>query len=400
MHRMNIITLRNAQIAAGMTRPKAPNSADAQTCECGRAMEDIFLTTGGPGCDPAVWLEHPIAVDAWMCEPCGSFRYPRNMTPAQIDDVMNEGVAHGQAGRFIDAEVCFCRVVWDWPGFPPGHLNYAEATRSRLHHTGKDLDPQGQRRLVQRMIDQYEEGVAEATQASPAITRAFLTLIQHAIDHRALDRARRFATQLRGLVALDAETASQADQAIVYVDQRVDLFHAATEVLQPFLDLADRPARAALEPHERKAIADALVDLEEHLRHAPDRWQSAWFYAKALFAAERPADGFAAFERFSQQFPASIEIARDHTMHLLRAGNNARAREINRAIVARHPTEAPMWSNLAVTEMLCGDAAAAGAAVARARELAPDDPIAQAVERRLARGAPFPATLRELEQGR
>jgi tetratricopeptide (TPR) repeat protein len=397
----NAIVLRDPAIAKQMMRPRTPNTSPDGTppCEsCGKALDEVFITTGGPQGDPNVWFDHPIAVDGWSCVGCGVFRYPRDIAPATIHELMEAGVEHGRAGRFIDAELCFLRVVWNWPGYPPGHLNYAEATRSRLHATRDELDDARRRRLVQRMIEQYEEGVAEATQASPGVARAFLTLVEHAIDIRAFDRARRFLTALAKCPGADDETQQHAAGLLAYVEQRMDLFHAAAQVVEPFIDLSGRPMRA-VEPNDRKAIADALVDLEEHLRHAPDRWQSHWLYAKALFAAERTGDGFAAFARAIAKFPDSIDIARDYTTHLLKAERSAEARDVNRAIAARHPTDASMLSNLAVTELLCGDLAAATAALARARELDPDDPIAKAVEGRIARGAPFPSTLRELERG-
>ena len=76
------------------------------------------------------------------------------------------------------------------------------------------------------------------------------------------------------------------------------------------------------------------------------------------------------------------------------------AREVNRDATARCETDATLWCNLAVTELLCGDVAEAKRCLAKSHALDPNDPIAAALERRIeqitATGR-FPRTLAELE---
>ena len=390
-----VVTIRDAEIAQQLVRPREVPTEPTGTCVCGEEMKEVLITTGGPMSDANLWRDVPIAVDGWVCGSCATLRYPRVMTPQEITAFMNEGVEHGRAGSYADAELCFLRAVWDWPGYPPAHLNYAEATRSRLHITEDHLIRDA---LEARMIEHYAEGVANAASSSPAVARAYLTLVGHATQTQAFDRARRFLTRLAGLPNVDEETQGHAAEMLAYIEQRIDLFEAAAQVLMPLIELSDRPAQP-LDAEQKKAVADAIAELEVHLQHAPDRWQSAWLHAKALFAAERTADGFAAFARASERFPDRVEIARDYSQCLLKAERAPEARDVNRAIVALHPDDAAMHCNLAVCELLCGDVEAATRAIARCRSLDPDDQIAPNVERRIARGGPFPTTFLELARG-
>ena len=58
--------------------------------------------------------------------------------PAAITQLAEDGIRNGQAGRFADAEWCFVRIVWNWPGYLGGHLNLAEALRDLLHRSQLD----------------------------------------------------------------------------------------------------------------------------------------------------------------------------------------------------------------------------------------------------------------------
>ncbi|HLL24706.1 MAG TPA: tetratricopeptide repeat protein, partial [Kofleriaceae bacterium] len=359
----DVVVLRNAEVIAKLRQPREANSShEAAPCECGQPMREVMITTGGPQGDPALWRSHPMAVDGWACMACGTFRYPRPMSPAQIVEILDAGVEHGRAQRLAHAEQAFLRVIWDWPGYPPAHLNYAEATRSRLHHTAQDLDEETRAALVARMIEHYERAVEQVTESDPAFDRAYITLIEHALGERQLDRAKHFVDRLSLLTNLDDETRARAAEYRAYIDERRDLFDAAAQVVMPHIELVDRPAKPPT-PEERVAIDGALRDLEHHIALAPGRWQSAWLYGKALFAAGRPDDGFAAFARSAAQFPDCVEIARDYSQHLLKAERNTEARDVCRSIVAHQPEDAAMLCNLAVCELLCGDVDAATRAV-------------------------------------
>ncbi|MBS2019015.1 MAG: hypothetical protein JST00_39475 [Deltaproteobacteria bacterium] len=198
------IVFRTEALAKTMQRPAAPNFSeepigDCETCK--KPFEEVFITTGGPLADPEVFRDLPVAVDGWMCIDCGTFRYPRRIDPAQVHAWMDEGTQHGRAGRFADAELCFLRVTWNWPGYPIAHVNYAEATRSRLSKTGDTLDDATRTRLKRRMLDAYDDAVVGHGErpmpgSAPVVAHACKAGAQLAIDDELWDRARRFLTQL------------------------------------------------------------------------------------------------------------------------------------------------------------------------------------------------------------
>jgi tetratricopeptide (TPR) repeat protein len=404
-----IVVLRRKELAEPIRRPTKPNFSDDPpgACEtCGRPLEELFITTGGAMGDPELWRDHPVAVDGWACTTCGVFSYPRRITPARITELATEGLEHGRAGRFADAELCFARMVWDWPGYVAGHLNYAEAIRDRLHQAPPD-DDAARRRVTRRMVEQYEEAVEAFTRdrgpavAAGSISRACITLAELAIQDRALDRARRYVDLCLALDGIPEVNKISARELAEYVATRRDLFDEAAKVLSPRIRLAGRPARPPASPDERKAVVEAIERLEQHLALAPERWQAAWLHAKALHLVGKDDEALVAWRRAFQRFGNQRELARDFGIELLEADHNAEARDVNRAITERMPDDATLWCNLAVTELLCGDLDAADAALARSMMLDPSDKIANALRGRLAgyrRGQPLPRTLRELER--
>jgi tetratricopeptide (TPR) repeat protein len=404
-----LIVLRRREHAEVMRRPTQPNFSDelpAQCDKCDASLEEVFITTGGALGDPELWRDHPVAVDGWACAECGVFSYPRRVTPAQITELATEGVDHGRAGRFAEAELCFARMVWNWPGYVAGHLNYAEAIRDRLHRAPPS-DDATRRRVTRRMIEHYEEAVEAFTRdggpgaAAGSISRACITLAELAIQDRALDRARRFLDLCLALAGIPEVNRISARELADYVATRRDLFDEAARVLSPRIRLADRPPRPPATPEERKAIVEAIERLEQHIERAPDRWQAAWLHAKALALVGKNGEALDAWRRAFQRFGSQRELARDFGIELLEAERHAEARDVNRAITERLPDDATLWCNLAVTELLCGDLDAADRALDRSMTLDPGDKIAHLLRGRLAAyrsGQPLPRTLRELER--
>jgi hypothetical protein len=181
--------------------------AEAPSCPaCGRPQDETLITTYSRGTDEELWRDVPVAVDGWACAPCGSLRYPRRMTPREILAIEAEATTHGRAGRFVEAERCFVRVVWDWPGYVIGHVNYADATRERLRHT-PEADTARRRILSQRILEQLEQAVAGHVKESDArvakvVAHAQLTLGEVALEIGDPERARRAADECAKLPAL------------------------------------------------------------------------------------------------------------------------------------------------------------------------------------------------------
>jgi tetratricopeptide (TPR) repeat protein len=404
------VTIRREEIAARLRRPEAPNFGDEAQgpCDrCGAALAEVLITTGGALGDPDLWRDHPIAVDGWACAGCGVFRYPRRMAPERIQQILDEGAAHGQAGRVTEAEHCFARVVWDWPGYFPGHINYAEATRSRLH-VARDLDAAQRRRLTERMREQYEAALASyAEHPSPAfvppVARACLTLAEVALQAGARERAFRMADQCLKLPSVAAEDAERARAIQRWVDERHDLFEEAAKILKPYLRFreAEAAGKSVDTGEERKRVADALEKLEQHVAAAPGSWQGAWLLAKARTSISGAESAWADWERAAAAHPRQPEIARDYSLELLLVDRVAEARRVARAIHEAHPDDATLLCNLAVAEVLSGDLAEARRCCDASLALDPSDPVAATLKRKLAAlkpDGPLPRTLRELER--
>src|SRR3954452_25110978 len=96
--------------------------ADATTCRaCGTKLEEVLITTHGSD----LWSERPIAVDAFSCAKCGEFMLPRFLEPDEATQLLQQGIADAQAGRYDAAELAFRRVSNAWPGYAPARVNLA-----------------------------------------------------------------------------------------------------------------------------------------------------------------------------------------------------------------------------------------------------------------------------------
>lgn len=406
--RDGVCVIRRRELAEHLERPREGYFGEVteRTCDgCGRAMPAALITSGGPLGDPEVWRDAPVCVDGWACVRCGVFHYPRKVGAEEVARFTSEGVRCGNAGDFALAEWWFTRIAWDWPGYIPAHINLAEATRTRLARS-EGLDPAVARRLTARMRAQYEEAVesyereAHEPLAAP-IARACLTLAELAAEDRAPDRARRALATLAALPSLDEESVARAAEIHRFLDLRLDLFQAAASALSPYLDLMHRAPAAVDTPEARTAVVQALADLAEHERIAPEHWQTRWMIAKGRAALGDAAGALSAWRSLAATHPHERDVVREAALALLRADAVEEASEVNRAATAHLADDATIWCNRAVTELLCGDLGEARRCLDRSDALDPADPIAAAVRRRLVaceRGAPRPTTLRELER--
>jgi hypothetical protein len=214
-----VATLRDRGVAEALARPKKPqlDGDEKPSCPaCGRAQDEALITTFDGRTGGELWLEVPIAVDGWVCAPCASLRYPRRMTPQRILAIEAEATQHGRAGRFLEAERCFVRIVWDWPGYVIGHANYADATRERLRRT-PSLDDTVRARLNQRIVEQLEQAVAGHEKESDprvanVVAHAQLTLAEVTLETGAIERARRALAECARLPGLSAAHRARLEQ--------------------------------------------------------------------------------------------------------------------------------------------------------------------------------------------
>ena len=199
-----MVVFRTPELAKTLLRPVEPNFVDEPMGDCDacqKPFEEVFLTTGGLLGDPDLFRDMPVAVDGWMCLGCGTLRYPRRVEATQVNAWIMEGAEHGRAGRFAEAELCFLRVTWDWPGYPVAHVNLAEATRDRIKRTGGAIDAATRKRLVQRMLDNDEDAIEghskrPAKGSIPVVAHACKAGAELAMQEQSFDRARRFLTRL------------------------------------------------------------------------------------------------------------------------------------------------------------------------------------------------------------
>jgi hypothetical protein len=402
--RRGTVLVRSADIASRLRRPQGVPASDPTQCpQCKGALDEAYITTHG---DPVLWRDHPIAVDGWVCKPCMSISYPRRVPTEHVLEIGSKGLAFLRKDNYLEAEPCFARIVWDWPGFAPGHLSYADVTRMRLKAERATLDATTKRRLRTRMLEHFEMGV-EGYLAQPdddnagIAAQGLLVLAGCAFEDKALDKARRHLDalfELRGAPGNAKEVARDLMQAI---DKRLDLFDAAAIALKPFLARLYDKGSVELTGEDRRIVANALVDLEAHLAASRTiRWQSELLHAQALIVAGRDREGFVKLKKLTMAEPSLIDVARDYSLLLMLRGLYAEALQVDLAIANQYPLDPSMWGRAAVSALLAQQLDQARNLVARATSLFRDEPLARKVGLLLARPGSLPATLREFDAWR
>jgi hypothetical protein len=197
-----VLTIRDRALAESLQRPAKPTLGDAspEPCpRCGQPLRELVLSTfgkvgaSGRAGNDGLWLEVPVETDGWACVDCATLRFPRKMTAAELLPIEEAGVAHLRAKRLAEAERCFARLVWDWPGYSSGHLNYATALRERLRQQPPQ-DEAARGRLAARVREELERAVAsQPSKLDPRSARlaayAQLSLAEFCIEELSLEPA-------------------------------------------------------------------------------------------------------------------------------------------------------------------------------------------------------------------
>ena len=148
------------------------------------------------------------------------------------------------------------------------------------------------------------------------------------------------------------------------------------------------------------SVAKRSETLEAHFDDHPQHWQSGWTAAMAAATLGDSERTLGAWSKVWASHAGQSAIVREYGLELLRQGRIREARDLSRDSTSRIPSDATIWCNRAVVELLAGDLDEAERCLATSRQLNPDDKIARILKQKLdsyrARGA-LPTTLAELE---
>jgi len=150
----------------------------------------------------------------------------------------------------------------------------------------------------------------------------------------------------------------------------------------------------------KRRLARAIACFEAALRINPGGWPSHWALGKIHQRLGRKEEALRCFARAHELAPVQPDVAREAGITAADLGDGPGAVRFLEAAIAASPADGGLQSNLALAHLLCGDVAAARAAVERAAALLPEDAIVckvQGVVEDVASGRrPRPRTLEEM----
>lgn len=404
--RPEVMTLRNRELALrfavqlplhvrGLTRDEA-----AAPCGCGGSRDEVLITTGGPAGDPALWREHPLALDAFRCRKCGEVSAPRILEPAEATELLKVALEHAKAGRDDDAEFALRRVCNSWPGFAPARHNLGVLYLRRADAEELDQD----RQLVRaRRLDIAESHLRDALRGKGMPLYVIAGELVNVLLRREAAGA---ALAVLDEVAARDEVTDDDRTALgglrEYVRERGDLSRRGVDAISPHVHLDDRKP-PPFDARARRAVELGVELLARHRRVNPNDWRSAWFTGKAYQTLGDAAGAARAFAEAYAEQPQNPSVGREYCLALLRVDRVDVALPVAEATCAVAPADAGLVANLALVQLLAADPERAAATVARALEMAPDDRITRALAAaidavRTGRRAQ-PRSLEELERG-
>ncbi len=401
-----VIVLRNREVALRFPTQTPFDASghsrqDAPTCKkCSRPLVEVLLTTGGPEGDAELWREHPLAVDAWHCEPCGVFELTRFLEPAEVTSLGKEGARHGEAGRLDEAELAFRRICNSWPQFAAGRLNLASVYTQRIREEALST---ARSHVIQRYISVVEHHVRDALRGKglPSLPAAIQLL---AGAHLAMDvTAAAEAAVDAGLAhpAATEEDRKALEEVRRWVRLRGDLYERGADAVRPYAHVHGQEP-PPVDARTRRQLELGVEDLLKHQQANPSSWQALWLAGKGLQALGDTPRAAEVFGRAFALQPGQPDVAREYGLQLLHLQRFAEAEDVVRAATEAAPSDAGLVANLALVLLLRGRTEEAEATASRALGMDSKDPVTQALLGRIREvrsgRRPAPRSLEELER--
>jgi tetratricopeptide (TPR) repeat protein len=373
-------------------RPEAMGPEAMDKCECGGRVRRVVVTTAGGGEQVKVWHAYPLAIDGWLCMSCGRVVTPRRMTAAEITEVGQIGVLHGQQGRLDDAEYCFLRAVSSWPGYPVALANLAQVRlqRSRMRRERRDEFRADALSLLRRAFQQ-------PTGDGPEIVVELSRLEAIDGDEQA---ALRHLSELAAKLGLEDRWRAEALSLAEDIRKGKGLFTRATEMVDDLLMFADR-RWTPLDEQGTGRLRESAKLLTAATERDPKAFANWWALGKVHQRLGEHAVACDAFARALDAEPDHIGGCREYVAACLEVGRAAEALPVAERICAKSPGDAGLRANLAIVQLFAGRTDEATKTVDAALRMDPQDRVTTALASVIAAvregRRKLPRTLAELE---
>jgi len=378
-----------------------PRRADVGPCpDCGAPLREVVVTTAGPAGDPALWREHPLCVDGWMCAQCSKLRVPRFLEADEGAALGRSGAELAALGHLDDAEQALRRLCNSWPRWAPGRFNLAMLYRHRVEE-----EEAGEARplVIAGRLATMESQLRDALHGEGMPVELPAAQLVRVLLRRGADRlAREVLAEVRQRAGLGDDSRAALDELERYIEVRGDRFDDGAAAVKPYLILDGRP-RQQLDVAARRRVTGGIESLLQYAQHVPDSWQALWLAAKGHEALGDHEAMARELGRARSLQPGRAEIGREYCKALLNTGRFDEAVEVARAASDADPSDAGLIANLALAQLLAGRTQDAGRSIERAAAAAPGDRItatlAGIIDDVEAGRRPAPRSLDELERG-
>lgn len=152
-----------------------------------------------------------------------------------------------------------------------------------------------------------------------------------------------------------------------------DLYKEGSDLVWPFLILADKPRRPLVTRYDHSCINRGMALLELVIERTHGNWPAVWSLGKALQAAGAPERALEQFRRAFELNPRHADIAREYIAECLVLGRGLDAVKASLSLCEMNPASAILRANLAYALVIAGEVDAARTEIDVALSAAPDD---------------------------
>jgi cytochrome c-type biogenesis protein CcmH/NrfG len=156
-------------------------------------------------------------------------------------------------------------------------------------------------------------------------------------------------------------------------------FEKGTELLGPYLILADRPSADAATPEARAKINEGIRILTDVAEAKPDNWAAFWFIGKGQQSLGNHVAAEAALNRAHTINPGAPDVGRELMIESICSGHLSAAVAVAQTTARLNSANAGLIANLGLAYLANGQLAQARSAVERALSLEPNDQISRAL---------------------
>jgi Flp pilus assembly protein TadD len=159
------------------------------------------------------------------------------------------------------------------------------------------------------------------------------------------------------------------------------LMQGASDLLLPYLQFSDHPAKDSTTPEGRAAVLRACEMFERVIEINPENWNAMWCLGMGRNVLNQSEAAYNAFANAYRLYNQNPDVGRELMLVCMTLGKGEEALRVSKQVLSLRPDDPGILANHALALLMNSRVPDALAAITCALQLDPDDPASQNVYR-------------------